>query len=563
MILPTPTLWLEYPPIWYHHLPHHHLHHRLHHTTLPTFRARKPNSPASHYSPNTHLSATPTISSLPISYPQTPFSLLTITPSNLSQQRWQTHLVSSHGLWQKGIHWIAGRCKELKSLKDLKVFVLIPQTKVPHGQQPLKGKLVCKCKHDNTGKVVCYKVHYVPKGFTQHYGVDYNKTTAPTVQLESVWGKLHLAATLNWDLKQFDITTAFLHGILPEDETMYMEQPPGFTSSGKEEWVMWLMKSIYRMKQTSWIWNQTFHNAVMQWGFECLDCEWCIYHHNSPTGTIIFAVHINDIIAAGSSPKETEQFHDLLKSKWEITELGEPRHTLGIAISCNHENHTISLSQSAKIDQLVNEYSQKDTHSIDTLMVPGIHLRQPDKSTPIPTDVVEWSKRTLYHSLVGSLMYIAVVTQPDISYTMGHLSLSLDCYRTKHWSTTICILHYLKCMWSYALTLGGQSPIKLSGYLDSDYANCIDTSWSIGGYCFMDQEWSCGVPRNNPWWLTHHATQSTSPFTAPLMRLSSLGSYLTGSNLSLLVPQASSVIMMLCRVYWRTMSGTHTQSTYR
>ena len=271
-------------------------------------------------------------------------------------------------------YWIAGGREELKSLEDLKVFVLVPRTDVPHGQRPLKGKLVCKRKRDDTGKVVRYKVRYVAKGFAQRYGIDYDKTTAPTVRLESFRTILHLAATLNWDLKQFDIKTAFLHGILPEDETMYMEQPPGFASPGKEEWVMRLMKSIYGMKQASRIWNQTFHNAVVQWGFERLDCEWCVYRRNSPTGTIIFAVHVDDIIAAGSSPKETEQFRDLLKSKWEITELGEPKHALGIAISRNHENHTISLSQAAKIDQLVNEYGQQDAHSVDTPMVPGAHL---------------------------------------------------------------------------------------------------------------------------------------------------------------------------------------------
>ena len=64
-------------------------------------------------------------------------------------------------------YWIAGGRDELKSLTDLKVFVLVPRSDLPHSQHPLKGKLVCKRKHDDTGKIVQYKVQYVAKGFAQ------------------------------------------------------------------------------------------------------------------------------------------------------------------------------------------------------------------------------------------------------------------------------------------------------------------------------------------------------------------------------------------------------------
>jgi len=41
---------------------------------------------------------------------------------------------------------------------------------------------------------------------------------------------MHLAAALDWDLKQYNIKTTFLHSILPPDKTMFMEQPLGLSA---------------------------------------------------------------------------------------------------------------------------------------------------------------------------------------------------------------------------------------------------------------------------------------------------------------------------------------------
>ena len=60
---------------------------------------------------------------------------------------------------------------------------------------------------------------------------------------------LGTAATYSWDAQQVDVKTAFLHGILSEEETQYMEQMEGYRKPGKEDWVWKITCSLYGMKQ--------------------------------------------------------------------------------------------------------------------------------------------------------------------------------------------------------------------------------------------------------------------------------------------------------------------------
>jgi len=224
------------------------------------------------------------------------------------------------------------------------------------------------------GKIVWYKVHYVAKGYTQQYGLDYNKMTAPTAQLESFRTILHFAAMQGWDIQQMDIKTAFLHGILLDDETAYLEQPKGFEEPGKETWVMKLMKSIYGMKQAGRIWNQTFDSAVTEWGFKRIPSDWCVYRRDTETGTIIFAVHVDDIFSIAHPPEENARFKEQLRSKSEITNLGPAKFALGIAINHDLGNHTIGLSQMAFIDQLIKQFNLSDARLVDTPMIQGLQI---------------------------------------------------------------------------------------------------------------------------------------------------------------------------------------------
>ena len=89
-----------------------------------------------------------------------------------------------------------------------------------------------------------------------------------------------------------------------------------------------------------------------------------------------------------------------------------------------------------------------------------------------------------YLAIVGSLMYAALGTRPDISYAVGLLSRYNSDPRTRHLTAAKRVLRYLKktkdFKLEYKLTKG---KLQLEGFVDSDWANEKDRK-SVGGYIF-------------------------------------------------------------------------------
>jgi hypothetical protein len=117
-------------------------------------------------------------------------------------------------------------------------------------------------------------------------------------------------------------------------------------------------------------------------------------------------------------------------------------------------------------------------------MVIGLQLHHPDKNAPTPPKILEWHLKTPYREFVSSLNYAAVATHPNIAYAVSQLSSFHECYMPDHWAATVCMLRYLKGMKNLVLILGCNQAPSLIRYSDSDYANCVNTSHPISGYCY-------------------------------------------------------------------------------
>ena len=73
------------------------------------------------------------------------------------------------------------------------------------------------------------------KGYELKKGIDFVEIFSPVVKMSSIRVVLGMAASMNLEVEQLDVKTAFLHGDLEEE--ICMEQPKGFVKKGKEKFV--------------------------------------------------------------------------------------------------------------------------------------------------------------------------------------------------------------------------------------------------------------------------------------------------------------------------------------
>ena len=129
---------------------------------------------------------------------------------------------------------------EYAALVRNRTWSLVPR---PSNRPIIGCRWIYKTKLSPTGHVDRFKARLVARGFHQEGGIDYLDTFSPVIKVTTIRLLLLIVVSKNWQIRQLDISNAFLHGDLTE--LIYMEQPQGFKDSAFPHYVCQLRKSLY------------------------------------------------------------------------------------------------------------------------------------------------------------------------------------------------------------------------------------------------------------------------------------------------------------------------------
>jgi len=387
--------------------------------------------------------------------------------------------------------WKSAIEAELAQIEKLGTWEFI---EAPNDANIIPCRWVLRRKRNAQGEVSRYKARLVAKGFRQQFGVDYTDTFAPTVRPQTLRILLALGAANGNDIiiEQADVKNAYLNAWMHDDEIVFMEIPKFYelfrqhpekfkqlAKSGKRV-VLRLKRPLYGTKQGAHHWYEELKKILLSLHFKVSVADEATFYKVTGNDFLVLAAATDDFTIVTNSRTLSTKTKSKLNSHFELVDLGDINWLLGVSVTRNLKDKTISLGQQAYVEQILARFGLSDARPDVTPMEPGAdyHFDSPSVSPTLLTP----AEKTTYREMIGSLMYCATMTRPDIAFAVSMLSQFLESPRTTHLKAVKRVFCYLLGTKHLKLVLGGNTTVV--GFSDADWASQRHCH-SISGYAYF------------------------------------------------------------------------------
>jgi len=218
---------------------------------------------------------------------------------------------------------------------------------------------------------------------------------------------------------------------------------------------------LYGLKQSGRLWNETLNEKLINIGFKRLRSEPCIYIKMNNRNKIIclLTVYVDDILLTGNE-YEVHRTKHLLKNYFNITDIGPVNTIIGVKFIKEKDGY---LLQQRKYLENILKKLDVDKYKISSNMIPEENEELRKRKFNI----------TKYQQAIGSLLYLAICTRPDILFPVNKASRKAKDPNYEDWYNVIKIFRYLKGKPNYGLKYSGN--LKLNVYVDANYGGGVET----------------------------------------------------------------------------------------
>ncbi|KAG7001233.1 hypothetical protein FOFC_03480 [Fusarium oxysporum] len=343
----------------------------------------------------------------------------------------------------------------LQSHKEMKSWTEI-RAKDPRAseQQVLGCMWVYVYKFDKHGRFQKCKARLVVRGDQQAKG-RLQETYAATLAGRSFRTLVAIAAKFDLEMAQYDVVNAFVHA--PINQDIFMHMPPGYKKAGT---ILQLNKALYGLRVSPLLWQKELSKTLLELGYEQVPHEPCCFKKEG----ILFFFYVDDVIVAYRKARgdKANELINQLQLRYKLTGGNPVQWFLGMEVIRDRPARKIWLSQTAYIDKIAN-LANKGTATVpmtQTELRPRIGLATP-------------AGIQRYQRKVGSVLYIAVNTRPDIAFAVSRLARFLTNPGRAHQEAADRVIHYLTYTKHRALAFGGPGGLKVAS--DASFAdNTLD-----------------------------------------------------------------------------------------
>ncbi|CAI7857550.1 unnamed protein product, partial [Closterium sp. NIES-54] len=305
-----------------------------------------------------------------------------------------------------------------------------------------------------------------------------NITFSPTPKMTTLRVLLHIAAQRDYELHSLDFSTAFLQGSLHKE--IWLRRPLGFTGNFPPGTQWSLRRPVYGPRQAPREWHDTMRTTLPALGFAPSTADPSLFlRTDTSLPPFYILVYVDDLVFATADTAGLAHVKSELQKRHTCTDLGELHSYLGLQITRDRAQRTITLTQSHMVQQVLQRFGFTYSSAQST----PLPTRHSLSALPLDESV---ESNGPYPELFGCLMYLMTCTRPDLAYPLSILAryVAPGRHKPEHMAATKRVLRYLCSTSGMGLLLGGRRPVVLTGHADASWADDQATQRSSQGYTF-------------------------------------------------------------------------------